>query len=198
MKTKASILLVVLAFALQLYVPAQMVLGRESITSHGKLYKFKTEPIDPNDPFRGKYIALQFEARRFKVDNSQKWSELQSCYGLLDTTASGYAKIVALSKSAPKSGDYVKVIPSYSPVEGELVIRFDFDRFYMEESKAEKAETAHRNSLQNPNANTYANIFVKNGEAVIDDVMIDGVSLRLIASGQEIPRNPRRRPIKIR
>ncbi|MBD3630845.1 GDYXXLXY domain-containing protein [Cyclobacterium sp.] len=48
----------VLIALLQLYLPAKMILDREDILHKGKEYKFKTQPIDPNDPFRGKFIAL--------------------------------------------------------------------------------------------------------------------------------------------
>ncbi|MBA4241981.1 MAG: GDYXXLXY protein, partial [Sphingobacteriaceae bacterium] len=36
---------------IQLYVPAKMIFDSEDILTTGKEFKFKTEPIDPNDPF---------------------------------------------------------------------------------------------------------------------------------------------------
>lgn len=54
MTNKKTLLSVFILVAIvQLYVPAKMILDREDILDTGKEYKFKTEPIDPNDPFRG-------------------------------------------------------------------------------------------------------------------------------------------------
>ncbi|MBK6341440.1 MAG: GDYXXLXY domain-containing protein [Flavobacteriales bacterium] len=46
----------------QLAVPAWMIAGRERVLSQGEVFKFKTAPIDPRDPFRGEYVRLDFEA----------------------------------------------------------------------------------------------------------------------------------------
>lgn len=53
-------LLVVLAAA-QLAVPASMIVQRETVLTQGRVYKFKTAPVDPVDAFRGRYVALRFE-----------------------------------------------------------------------------------------------------------------------------------------
>jgi uncharacterized membrane-anchored protein len=45
----------------QWFVPAQMIYDQEQVLREGKTYHFKTAPIDPSDPFRGKYITLSFE-----------------------------------------------------------------------------------------------------------------------------------------
>jgi len=48
-----QILIFALVALAQLYVPAKMVWNQESILEEGTEYKFKTAPVDPNDPFRG-------------------------------------------------------------------------------------------------------------------------------------------------
>ena len=53
-KMKILLSVFILVALVQLFVPAKMILDREDILDMGKEYKFKTEPIDPNDPFRGK------------------------------------------------------------------------------------------------------------------------------------------------
>ena len=74
MKNKNIIIILFLLVALaQLFVPAQMIYNQEDILDTGKLVKFQCEPIDPNDPFRGKYITLNFKENRIKVKNFKNW-----------------------------------------------------------------------------------------------------------------------------
>ncbi len=62
MNTKKLLLVAFILVALaQLYVPTKMILNRENVLANGTDFKFRTAPIDPNDPFRGKYVNLQYE-----------------------------------------------------------------------------------------------------------------------------------------
>ena len=55
-----------LVFALvgfaQLAVPASLIWKRERTLRQGHVWKFRTAPVDPVDAFRGRYVALEFEA----------------------------------------------------------------------------------------------------------------------------------------
>jgi len=44
----------------QLYFPAKIVYDNTMVLNQGTIWKFQCEPVDPNDPFRGKYITLRF------------------------------------------------------------------------------------------------------------------------------------------
>jgi uncharacterized membrane-anchored protein len=46
----------------QLAVPASLIWKREQTLRHGSVWKFRTAPVDPVDAFRGRYVALEFEA----------------------------------------------------------------------------------------------------------------------------------------
>ena len=63
MNNKRNLILLLLLVCLQLFVPAKMIYDHEAILNKGKVFKFKTAPVDPSDPIRGKYITLQFEAQ---------------------------------------------------------------------------------------------------------------------------------------
>lgn len=68
MKNKNIIIILFLIVAVaQLFVPLQMIYNQEDIINTGKIVKFQCEPIDPNDPFRGKYITLNFKESEIKV-----------------------------------------------------------------------------------------------------------------------------------
>lgn len=99
MSNKRILLPVFVLIALvQLYVPARMIVNREDILSTGKEYKFKTLPIDPYDPFRGKFIALQYEETTIEVQNEADWLSGETIFIQLTTDKEGYAKIHAVSK----------------------------------------------------------------------------------------------------
>ena len=179
-------ILIVLA---QLYVPVKMILDREAILNKGTAYKFKTEPIDPNDPFRGKYISLRYEEDRIQVQNEADWLSGEMIYVLLTTDSEGYAKIQSVAKEPPTDEqDYLKTKVSYVSSNGsnQLTIDYPFNRYYMEESKAYDAELTYRESQLDSNQIAYALVNIKGGEAVLADVLINGVSIReIVINGRE-------------
>src|SRR5688572_7599870 len=106
MKRSAWSLLAFLLVALvQLYVPAQMIWNREEILETGKEYKFRTAPIDPNDPFRGKYVALRFEQNWVNVHDLDNWKYEEEIFVNLKVDANGFANITGISKSKPAAGN---------------------------------------------------------------------------------------------
>jgi uncharacterized membrane-anchored protein len=173
---------IVVALA-QLYVPAKMIWDREDVMESGTVFKFRTAPVDPTDPFRGKYIVLRYEDNRIEVENGDDLMRGEEVFAQLKTDSSGFAKIQAISKDEPNESEHfikakVNYVGGSSPA--ELNIDFPFDRYYMEESKAYEAELTYQESQGDTSTVTYAVVSVKHGEAVLRDVMIDGVSIREI------------------
>lgn len=184
MMDKKILFLVFMLIALaQLYVPVKMILDREDILNKGTAYKFKTEPIDPNDPFRGKYISLRYEQDMIEVQNEADWLSGEIVYALLTTDNEGYAKIQSVSKEPPTDKqDFLKTKVSYISSNGsnQLTIDYPFNRYYMEESKAYDAELTYRESQLDSNQIAYALVNIKEGEAVLKDVLINGIPIREI------------------
>jgi uncharacterized membrane-anchored protein len=167
----------------QLFVPAKMILDREDILDMGKEYKFKTEPIDPNDPFRGKYITLRYEEDVIEIQNEADWIRGEIIYVFLKTDNEGFAKIKSVSKENPTDNqDFLKTKVSHVTGNGsnKLTIDYPFDRYYMEESKAYDAELTYRESQLDTSQIAYALVSIKDGEAVLKDVLINGISIREI------------------
>jgi uncharacterized membrane-anchored protein len=183
------------AFALmvlvQLYVPARMIFQKEKVIMEGKEFKFRTAPIDPNDPFRGKYITLSFNETAVKVQDSVDWYSGDPVYVYLTTDSAGYAIIQSVTKDKPgELDDYINATVSYviSDTVSTVFVSYPFDRFYMEESKAPAAEQIYNEAAIDTNQVAYALVMVRNGEAVVRDVMIDGVSILDIIEKQQ--KNP--------
>lgn len=185
MKTKTWLLPAFMLVALvQLYVPAQMIWSREKILDTGTTFKFRTAPLDPNDPFRGKYVALQFRNNSIPLTDERTWDMGDEIYVQVQPDNQGFARIKAIFKTKPETKfSYIKATVDYVTNEHgkrELFIRYPFDRFYMEETVAPEAEKVYLESVQDTSRITYALVSIREGEAVLKDVKIDSLSLAQI------------------
>ena len=181
----------VLMVLVQLYVPGKMIFQKEQVLLDGKEFRFRTAPIDPNDPFRGKYITLSFNETEVKVQDSVDWYSGDPVFVYLTTDSAGYATIQSVTKDKPGELDnYINATIDYviADTVSTVFVSYPFDRFYMEESKAPAAEQIYNEAAVDTNQVAYAVVMVKSGEAVVRDVMIDGVSiLDIIKKQQENP-----------
>lgn len=182
MNNKFLILLIFIIIALvQLYVPAKMILNRENILETGKEYKFKSAPLDPNDPFRGKYMTLRFEENTFIIQDEKKLTRGEQIYVRLTIDTDGYAKVMTVSKELPTGKvDYVKAKIGYMITNNntkKIIINYPFNRYYLKETKAQKAESIYRESLSDTSRIVCALVSIKDGDAVLKDVLIDGIPI---------------------
>ncbi len=182
---KILLIIFVLVAAVQLYVPASIIMERENILAAGKEFKFKTAPVDPSDPFRGKYLTLSYAGNTVKVNNKEEWVYGETVFVQFSKDKDGFATIDAVTKNKPSGKvDFVKARANYVSYDSTLSIDYPFDRYYMEESKAGEAEDVYRESSRDTTHFTYALVNIKNGEAVLKDVLIDNVSIKEIIKKQ--------------
>jgi len=173
-----------LMIALQWYVPGRLIFYKERVLAAGKEFRFRTEPFDPYDAFRGKYVSLTFNQTSVQMKDSATWHEGDMIYALLSTDSLGFAKVSGVTKDEPAEDvDYLKVISGYvyQDTVTSVSINYPFDRFYMEESKASSADEAYHQALRDTSKITYALIKIHKGEGVIVDVFIDGIPLKEVA-----------------
>ena len=173
----------ILMAIIQLAIPGKMIWDKEKIIETGKEFKFESAPIDPTDPFRGKYIVLHYNENSITVETEDNWVSGESIYVILKTNDKGFSMIDYISKEIPKTTeDFVLAHVDY--IFGDefktITISYPFDRFYMEESKAYAAEQEYNVSQLDSTKTTYALVSIKDGDAVLKDVMIDGISIREI------------------
>nr|WP_298997290.1 GDYXXLXY domain-containing protein [uncultured Allomuricauda sp.] len=184
--------LFVLVALAQLYVPAKMIWNNEDVLRTGKEFKFKTAPIDPNDPFRGKYIVLNFSNTRVQIPKDHNWTRGEDIYVSIKEDEEGFVSIHSIAKEKPEGKtDFVKAKVGFitSQNNSQLNVDYPFDRFYMEEFKAPEAEITYRESRRDTTKTAYALVSVKQGDAVLKDVLIDGVSIKeLVNTVQEKPK----------
>lgn len=160
-----------------------MIFDREDVLATGKEFKFRTQPIDPNDPFRGKFVSLQFSENSILIQNQIDWLNNETVFVLLTISNDGFAKIQSVSKIKPlETVDFVKAKVDYIQNSDStwLFIEYPFTRFYMEESKAPMAEIVYNETVLDTNISTYGLVSIKDGEAVLKDVLINETSIQEI------------------
>ncbi|TPN86708.1 GDYXXLXY domain-containing protein [Aquimarina algicola] len=169
---------------IQLVVPFKMMHDSENVITSGTPYKFKTRPIDPTDPFRGKYITLQYKMRYFITSDTTFTSLTTFAPGddirvYIKNDQAGFAVVDTISKKPlDMNTDFVmaKVTDSYK---GKVMFELPFTRFYMEETKAYDAELAYRKANRRRlRKKVYSLVYVKDGKSVLDNVFIDDIPIK--------------------
>jgi uncharacterized membrane-anchored protein len=161
----------------QWVVPGMMIYNSETVIAEGKRFKFKTEPIDPSDPFRGKYITLQFEADFILLEDSVTFRPGQRIFVTFAEDERGFAKPVEISETEPDAEYYLQTTVQYvTNFRSSHRVQFElpFNRFYLEESKAQRAEDLYREAQRDSSTIAYALVSIGAGQAVIKDVVVNG------------------------
>ena len=188
---KLKIILLIVLFAIQLAIPGYMIFEQNQILTEGTAYKFKTRPIDPYDPFRGRYVTLAFEANQEVIpvfDGANIESE-QWVYALLGVDDEGYAVLKGLTDTKPDSGqDYLYLETYYRSYDGGYQVKLPFNRYYASEKSAPKIESAVWRRQRDEVEDVYAVIRVLNGKGTIEELMVNDMPVReYIESQQEQP-----------
>jgi uncharacterized membrane-anchored protein len=175
MKNIIMILFAVMCLA-QWIVPGKMVYDSENTISLGTVFKFKTEPVDPSDPFRGKYVTLRFESDFIEIEDSAEWVSGDDIFVTFTTDIAGFAKAENIFRVAPDAESFLQTTVSYihkSESGYQIVFKLPFDRFYLEESKAPRAEELYREAQRDSATVAFALVSIGQGEAVLQDVIVN-------------------------
>jgi uncharacterized membrane-anchored protein len=159
----------------QLAVPAAMVWHREETLKHGRIWKFRTAPVDPVDVIRGRYIALRFDAEEFAATAKFEAGN-NSVSAVLKQDADGFAEIDRLTTDPIETDDAVPV-ESVWWYGGKQQVRFPFNKFWVAEANAAAAERAYVENNRRDNQNAYVTVRVRRGDAALDQLYIDNQPL---------------------
>ena len=165
--------------AVQFAVPLSMIRSRENILHNGELFRFKTQPIDPADPFQGRYVRLGIDGEiKNQVDQSAPLTSRPIVYATIESDAEGFARFSGWSLKKPESKNYLKTRIGYVLDDG-IQIKIPFDRYYMDEVKAPRAERLVWEATRGTHC--WAEVRVLNGKAAIEEVFVEGQSLQNLA-----------------
>jgi len=161
-------LLFAAAVLLQLGLPLGVVFEKNDILRNGTEFKIRTQPIDPADPFRGRYVAIDVTVPVPERIQSQGYLR-RGYYLRLQADAEGFAQVAAISER-PLDGAGVLHMRNASYY-GNTFIRLPYDRYYMQEKLAPKAERAYFARQ----GNAYVTVRVKNGKGVVSGLYLDDI-----------------------
>lgn len=172
----------ILLCVIQLYVAGGMILKNEKVLTDGTVIKLRTAPIDPNDPFRGKYIFLNLLDNLVDVAHAGEWKPGEVAYVTFRENAGGFSVVDQLLKTEPvATTDYLKVKVGGvidQPGEQKVYIEYPFDRLYLEETKAPEAERIYLEATGDTSLMTHVRVHIRNGAGVLEDVYVGDQSIR--------------------
>lgn len=159
MKKYLSLFLIA-AIAVQLFVPSYMIFSKYNTLKNGEQYKFKAYPVDPYDPFRGRYV--QFSVN----DVSRKYSTEK--YGIISIDENGFAHIKEFSDEKPIDKPYIESL-------SDDFFSMPVDRYYMEDKLAPAAENLVAKTIKTDDV--YITVRVLGGDVVVEGLFINGVAI---------------------
>jgi uncharacterized membrane-anchored protein len=110
----------------QLFVPGKMIWDHETVLTAGTEIRLRTQPIDPNDPFRGKYVILHFSDTELAAPTGTYEDRGREIYLTFRTDSAGFSVPDQATFVPPTATDaYLKTTVLY-------FVDYPFDRFYME------------------------------------------------------------------
>lgn len=171
MKTKYLMLAVGIMIIAQLFVPISMIVNRFDTLNNGVEYKFKVQPVDPYDAFRGRYVAIHVDGGKFDSQQNRK-----VIYAILGTDENGFSYVEKISEKKPNTNNYIKAKSRYGRVQ------LPFERYYMEEKLAPKAEKAYNQDRKD----AYIKVRVKNGNTVIEGLYINDIRIEDYVKREDI------------
>lgn len=154
--------------------PLQMISGYESVLSEGELHRFQPRPIDPYNPFKGRYVFLQYENPQLPYENGLEVFEYgTSAFISLGKDSTGLSVPQEIFPRAPENGNYLRVEINYI-TDKEVGFSYPFDEYYMNEEMAPKAEEAVRKFSEWGKEEVFVDVRIKEGMAVIEQLYIQG------------------------
>ncbi len=186
---KKSRLLIIFSLAAiaQIALPLSMIAKRELVLRNGEPFKFRARPVDPYDPFRGRFVELTLQptSAPWGEPTTESGSQRGAAYALITTNADGFAEFSVVRRSPPNEGPYLRVELSHLDGSDRAHFRLPTDRFYMEETVAPKAERLVRTWRSTNSPPLYALVRVRHGVGVIENVYVGEKTLAETASELE-------------
>jgi uncharacterized membrane-anchored protein len=169
-----------------LVVPYTMIARYEKVLHQGRVFRFRPAPVDPYDAFRGKYISLSGINNRIKKDTLVKYAAGEDVYVTVKKNTAGYAYFDDVFKSKPQAPDYIltKVQAVYSDTyhhspTSEVDIQIPFDRYYLNENYAEKADDVYfRNGRSRDTGSVYLDVRIQNGVAITEELYFNSTPVK--------------------
>lgn len=159
----------------QLAAPASIIWKRQRTFREGRVWKFRTAPVDPVDALRGRYLSLRFSAEDFAWTDPMPATDL--AYLTLKEDADGFAVVDQISEHKPGGNNYLPV-DRFGVYDNKGHVVFSFDKFWITEENAQAAEQAYLNHSSRKLNDAYVTVRVRDGDAAIEELYLGGQPLK--------------------
>lgn len=151
------------------------IVKHERTLADGERFLFRVAPVDPEDPFRGRYLQLGFPAAT--VQGTPPVGAYEHVYAILDRDPEGFARVARLVAEPPRGAPYLSTRIAWT---GPARVQIDlpFARYYEEESIAREADLALAEHTRQGGAGAHVAVRVLAGHAVLEELYLGGVPLR--------------------
>lgn len=176
-QSTARLIFFVLAMATYLAVPAYMILEYEWRLEQGETYRFRTGPRDPYNPFTGRSMVLHFDQDRLpKHNDSDDLWEGDKVFVTVGVDEEGFAFFLDYYESPPEDQPFL-ITEVKDIYDEEIRIDIPFDRYYLNETLAPKAESIYRNMSSEDRDAVYIDVKLLEGQALIQELYIEDVPI---------------------
>lgn len=177
--------------AIILLVPIYVAVSSQNVLNNGTFYKFKPMAYDPFDPFRGKFLRVNYETN--DIPTKFQFEEDETAYVSIAVDEEGYAFFQEAFKSPPKRGDYLKTTIAWAGVNAKLMremeraaeeddrlsyidapsavrieIPDNMNKYFINEDDALRAERVFRKEQEN----IYIGVRILDGEVRLDNIFV--------------------------
>lgn len=167
---------------LMLAIPLSMAARKEYVLRHGQTLRFRLAPVDPYDPYRGRFMALNFEVEdkdyTLPAELKEDGAENRKVYVRLSVDDEGYARIDDILAYQPDC-DLWLVVELRGRGKffgwGANRVVMPFKRYYLNEDSAKAVEDEARDLLVQARRDkkpcpVHAVVRLKDGEGIITEL----------------------------
>ena len=163
---------------LYLWFPYSMIIDQQHILKNGEVFRFRPQPVDPYDAFRGRYITLQFVEQTMDFPNAyETFLRNDQIYVMLEKDSLGYYNFSDPTIEKPSDQNYIKTNVLYT-TDNRVTVKIpeNLSRYYLNEKLAPLAEKKYRELTRNTESdevNVYLDARVLNGEVLIEELYFE-------------------------
>lgn len=157
-----------------LLVPLYVIFQSEKILKEGHLHKLRLDGYDPFDPFRGKYIRLNYDTF---VSCDETLERGDNGYVLLEKDSLGFSFFKSMEDEKPDHSDYIQTTVLYADGGMASFETDNMSKYFINENKASKAETIVMDFTQNNPDKIYVAIRVLDGDVRLEDIYVEETPL---------------------
>jgi len=180
MNRSLRLALFVVVALVQLAVAGGAIVKSELALRTGEAFRFRIQPVDPVDAFRGRYVVIRFAVDRAPAADDLEVRSGKNVFVPLEVDADEYAAFGQAEVDPPHGRSYLRLrAGGVSPdEEGNrwVWVSLPFRRYYMGEDRAPEAERAVRGGRRGQREASVS-VRVRNGVGVIEELYIDDVPI---------------------